>query len=313
MKEPLVSIAVITYNSEKTVIETLDSIKEQTYQQIELIVSDDCSKDDTIALCNKWIKRNQQRFVRTKVVEVARNTGISANFNRADVACHGEWVKPIAGDDVLTPNCIEDCVRYTVEHTDAKCIFGNIVAFGGNEEYCKWLTETHAKRNVEMSKMSHNELYSMILKGETPPAPAFFYNRNEFRRLNISNDERIPYIEDWPKWLQILDKGLDFHFLNKYIVKYRIGGISTSSDWESERVYRSKRLVFYFYQFPKLYSKNVDETIYKIVDGECEIYRKYIETSQKLKEIKNSKRYRLGSMLISPMKKFKKLWKKINH
>ena len=49
---PLVSINVITYNSSKFVLETLESAKAQTYQNIELIVSDDCSTDNTVEICN---------------------------------------------------------------------------------------------------------------------------------------------------------------------------------------------------------------------------------------------------------------------
>ena len=117
---PLVSVPVITYNSAKTVIETLDSIKAQTYQNLELIVSDDCSTDNTVEVCQKWIEENKSRFVRTEVVTVEKNTGVAGNLNRAEAACRGEWIKPIAGDDVLLPNCIQDCIDYVAEHPETK-------------------------------------------------------------------------------------------------------------------------------------------------------------------------------------------------
>ena len=59
---PLVSIIVITYNSSKYVLETLESAKAQTYQNIELIVTDDCSNDNTVEICRKWIEENKERF-----------------------------------------------------------------------------------------------------------------------------------------------------------------------------------------------------------------------------------------------------------
>ena len=114
MKMPLVSIAVVTYNSSKTVIETLDSIRDQTYLNIELIISDDCSKDDTVEVCRKWVEQNKDRFVRADVFNVEKNTGVSANFNRADAASRGEWGKPIAGDDLLLPNAIQEYVNYII-------------------------------------------------------------------------------------------------------------------------------------------------------------------------------------------------------
>ena len=56
--EQLVSVVVITYNSSQTVVETLDSIKTQTYQNIELIVSDDCSSDNTVEVVQNGIDEN---------------------------------------------------------------------------------------------------------------------------------------------------------------------------------------------------------------------------------------------------------------
>lgn len=73
-KNPLVSIIVITYNSAKYVLETLESAKAQTYQNIKLIVSDDCSTDNKIEICRKWLEKNKGRFVRTELITVEQNT-----------------------------------------------------------------------------------------------------------------------------------------------------------------------------------------------------------------------------------------------
>lgn len=56
MKNPLVSVIVITYNSSKYVLETLNSVAAQTYDNIELIISDDCSVDNTVEICRNWLK-----------------------------------------------------------------------------------------------------------------------------------------------------------------------------------------------------------------------------------------------------------------
>ena len=55
----LVSISVITYNSSKYILDTLDSVKAQTYPNLELVISDDCSTDNTIDLCKDWVKRTK--------------------------------------------------------------------------------------------------------------------------------------------------------------------------------------------------------------------------------------------------------------
>ena len=96
---PLVSIVIITYNSSTTIVETLDSVKRQTYSNIELIVSDDCSADNTVEVVKGWMERNKSRFVRAKLIESDVNTGVAVNLNRGNKDARGIWLKSIAGDD----------------------------------------------------------------------------------------------------------------------------------------------------------------------------------------------------------------------
>ena len=109
--KPLVSIVVITYNSSEYVLETLESAKAQTYTNIELIVSDDCSTDETVSICKKWFEANKDRFVNTIMVEAEINSGVPANANRGLAECKGEWIKFIAGDDILVSTGIEEFVK----------------------------------------------------------------------------------------------------------------------------------------------------------------------------------------------------------
>lgn len=303
----LVSVPVITYNSSKFVLETLESIKAQTYQKIELIISDDCSTDNTVELCRKWVEENKERFVRTQIITSELNTGVSANLNRAEAACQGEWVKGIAGDDLLMPNCIVDCVEYALEK-NANCIFGKIEAFGENQEYAQYLTDTFSERNDYMSTLTNEALYDMIVNGDTPPAPAFFYRRKFFIDNNITNDDRIPMIEDLPKWLNILKTGTKIDFFDHVVVKYRLGGISTSKKWLAPIVYANKRKMFFYYQFEYMHTRDSRNAINDLINYEVHIYETLYN---ELKMIRSSKAYKLGKFLLSPIKYISNLWKSI--
>ena len=79
---PLISIIAITYNSAKYIVELLESAKAQTYSNIELIISDDCSTDDTVAVCNSWIVKNTTLFNKLTLITAEKNTGIAPNVNR---------------------------------------------------------------------------------------------------------------------------------------------------------------------------------------------------------------------------------------
>jgi len=125
--QPLVSVIVITYNSAKYVLETLESIKKQTYKNIELIISDDGSNDQTLEICKKWINKNKKRFVHNELIPSTINTGIVRNYFRAIRKCRGKYIAQCAGDDFWTDNnkllkhveFLENNDEYGMVHTNA--------------------------------------------------------------------------------------------------------------------------------------------------------------------------------------------------
>ena len=76
-KLPIVTVIVYSYNSSQYIFETLESIRNQTYPSLMLIISDDCSTDNTVEICKKWIDKNESRFIKTKLLTYEKNTGIS--------------------------------------------------------------------------------------------------------------------------------------------------------------------------------------------------------------------------------------------
>ena len=278
LEEILVSVPVITYNSSKYVLETLESIKAQTYQNIELIVSDDCSTDNTVEICRKWIEENKERFVCTEIITSDINTGVSANGNRGRNACRGEWIKGIAGDDLLMPNCVEEYINYVKENNEAIAIFSKVIFFGENinvDSYENFFDYSFFDLNNQEEK---KWLYTKAL---IPiPAPTLFYNRNKFEKYDIYNDERIPLLEDQPKWAKLIEKDIKFHFINKQLIKYRVSesSLSTCRVFSKASV-RSYALYWLLYKFPtnikyigrrKAYQ---DYICYKAVVSNCLIWK----------------------------------------
>lgn len=250
MNNPLVSIAVITYNSARTIIETLESVSNQTYQNIELIISDDCSTDDTIDICQNWLSYNSNRFVRVEFVSANKNTGVSANYNRAEAACQGEWVKCIAGDDILMPNCIQDCMDYVTEYPDTIYLFGRCQVFGGTKEMQE---QVESQFRYDFFELPLDQQYKwLIYEGNCLPATTAFFNRERVKATGVKNDERIPLLEDWPKWINILNAGVRFAFIDKVTVKYRIseGALSTNFNSFSDAYLKSVALCYLYYRYP---------------------------------------------------------------
>lgn len=308
--QPLVSVPVVTYNSAKYVLETLESIKAQTYQNIELIISDDCSADNTVELCKKWVDKNRERFVRTQIITSEVNTGVSANLNRAEAACRGEWVKPIAGDDVLMPDCIDNCVNYVLDNQEVAYLFGKIEAFGASEERNKYFTENVF--DYSFFELDTKEQLERLVFGENciPASTCFFY-RGKALEFGITNDERIPLLEDWPKWINVLNKGLNLHFMDRTTVLYRIheDSLSTSRRRPSVHMQLSIFLFTLYYRYPKWFERDETEAGKRFANYHVQIYNELLQIEKQYNQIRSSRAYRLGKWLLTPFKMIKKIFK----
>jgi glycosyltransferase involved in cell wall biosynthesis len=102
-----VSIALCTYNGEKYILEQLDSILNQTYKPIEIIIVDDCSSDNTVQIIQEY----QQKYSLIKLYCNSFNLGIVKSFNRALSLCGGDYVALSDQDDIWFPNKIEELIN----------------------------------------------------------------------------------------------------------------------------------------------------------------------------------------------------------
>ncbi len=99
---PLVSIAIPAYKHAAFIEECLASVCAQTYPELELVLIDDGSPDETFAIAQRYLETHGKRFRRI-VLERWENRGVSANSNACIEACQGEWVHLLGSDDVLHP------------------------------------------------------------------------------------------------------------------------------------------------------------------------------------------------------------------
>ncbi len=97
MGEPLVSICIPAYNSAEYISETIESVLKQTYQNIELIVVDDQSKDNTVEVVSAIAERDS----RLKLYRNEQNLGMAGNWNHCMELCTGEYIKLMCADDLL--------------------------------------------------------------------------------------------------------------------------------------------------------------------------------------------------------------------
>ncbi len=219
--QPLVSIVVITYNSAKYVLETLESAKSQTYENIELIVTDDNSADETVELCKKWIDANKDRFTRTALVSSDTNTGIPANINRGINISSGYWIKCIAGDDLMTSKCLTELINYiSFSKENIRILYSDVIRFSGNSiANVKNIKFENAR--FCSSEVTAKEQYEILLRANRVLAASLIIRRDLLMSFN-GFDERFRLLEDWPLWLKVTHEGYKIYYLDKPLVYYRI-------------------------------------------------------------------------------------------
>lgn len=224
-KKPLVSIVLVTYNAQDYIIEALESIWRQTYENIELIITDDCSVDDTLCICRKWLQKHRERFVDSQILCATSNTGIGANRNRGCFAAKGEWIKQIDDDDRLKPSCISDYVEYILDNPGKSIVFSPLEPFGTVDlEKWKILLQTNFQYILNLSDFKRKVL---LCKNCLFPAPSAFINRFFFITIGGYN-ENIKYLDDWEFWLRAAFNNAKFAYIDKTEVEYRISPTSVS-------------------------------------------------------------------------------------
>ena len=219
---PLVSIHILTYNSSKYILDALESVKNQTYQNIELIISDDCSKDDTVNICCNWINQNKNRFVDAILVTTEKNTGTTGNGNRGLAVCKGEWYKPLAGDDALFPDCVEKMLQFVTAYPEAKVVVGKLKEYKFTFDEGNVVVGHMSKfnGNKKILDKSAEEQLKKLVNGNTFIPPTGFFSMQVVREIG-GYDEKYGILDDFPFYLQILIHGYKFYRLDEYVAKYR--------------------------------------------------------------------------------------------
>lgn len=247
--KPLVSVIVVAYQSSKFILETLESIKAQSWENIELILSDDGSTDETVSIGLKWLNENQSRFVNTRFLTVAQNTGIPANCMRGFEATQGEWIKFIGADDILLENCIADNMKVVQQKKDITFVISNLVEIDESGRIIRVSPENTGLNYFMQNQGSKKEQLKAYARW---PAflntPTFFYKR-ELLIDSFKSDYNIKIFEDTSVIFSIINKGARIFYLKKPTVKYRIhnNAISRSEKFETKRE-RESYLIYRHYR-----------------------------------------------------------------
>ncbi len=259
MNMKLVSVIVLAYRSAETIEQTLDSIKNQTYGNIELIVTDDCSPDNTVEVADKWINKNKGTLFDIKLVTAEKNTGIPGNINRALKQAKGDYIKIIAADDYMADEAVSEYVEFCEANprklpiakvhlfSDEKADFGNI------QKYCEVCYEFAGKDYKEQKRL--------LLVQNRIVAPSGSFYPMEFIKKAGGYDEHYIWFEDYPMNLKAVHEGYGFGLIDRELVWYRISGNSVTASRQLRLKKTEAKLFFRLKFWYLLQAKMVREAL----------------------------------------------------
>lgn len=191
MSSPLLfSIVVPTYNRESFILNTLESVFTQTYQNYELIIVDNCSTDSTVELLRPLAAAGKLKLIlheRNYERARSRNTGIE-NAN-------GDFLTFLDSDDFMYPNCLKDAAEFAAQNPQVKC-FHNLYEL------------IDAQKNVikKYDFPSLDDPVKAIANGNFMSCIGSFIHREVYQKYKFDTFVNLTGAEDWEFWLRILSE-----------------------------------------------------------------------------------------------------------
>ncbi|MDR2907158.1 MAG: glycosyltransferase [Bacteroidales bacterium] len=249
------SVVITTYNAERFLLDALNSLKSQTFQDFEWIITDDASTDHTRQIYRQWLADNPEFATRLKIIESKTNTGISANVNRGLRAASGDWIHVLSADDALFEDTLEQVCKFVKNNSDISVLQGISAIYNtdfADANLAGYLSENY--KTSDFFQRSSGKQYRYLLKHCHVVAPAVFFKKDAVEHVGFC-DESIPMIDDWPLWLKLTKADYKFYFLNRVVVKYRYHNKSFVNENKGlliDDVHRKARPVYDLYIAPNI-------------------------------------------------------------
>ena len=239
---PLVSICIPNYNKASFIGETIDSVYNQTYPNIELIIVDDGSTDNSVEIIrNKIIGAP----LRATFLQNTRNSGICFSLNKAISIAAGKYYQMIGSDDIILKNKIEDQVNvFEKLSEDYAIVFGKSYRMDLSGKYLE--KDYYESIEFDFSKLE-TAGFEDLLSTNFISSASHLARLSSIREVGMY-DESL-HTEDWDLWLR-LTKRFKFFFINEYDSVYRIVPTSLSNN--------SKNFAAVYYSYGKTLLKHIN-------------------------------------------------------
>ena len=206
-----ISIITVTYNSAASIEQTMRSVLDQSYKNIEYIIIDGGSTDQTLDIISKY-KAQLGYFISEK------DNGIYDALNKGIAAATGDIIGILHSDDFYTSNTAIEHVAQQFAKTNCNAVYANLY-------YVNRVNTDKITRKWHSGKYSNG----MFINGWMPPHPTFFVKNEVYKKFGAFN-LNFKTSADYELMLRLIHKHkIKLSYLDEYIIKMRVGGQSNVS------------------------------------------------------------------------------------
>ncbi|MFQ5751289.1 MAG: glycosyltransferase [bacterium] len=200
-KSDLVSVILPSYNHEKYVEASINSVLNQTYPNIEIIVIDDGSRDNTPAIIQKMAERFPENIT---FVNRKSNKGVPTTWNELLSYVNGKFLTPFASDDLLPPTALEKRVKFMLEHPDVDVLLTDFDGLSADGEIVQRRKKLELVPQFKrLYEIDFNNLYTELLRGNFLPGGAVIIRLERISKEEIYQDPLCPNLSDYDLWLRL--------------------------------------------------------------------------------------------------------------
>jgi glycosyltransferase involved in cell wall biosynthesis len=264
--KPLVTIGVAVYNGANYIIKTLESINNQTYSNIEIVIVDDGSSDNSYNLCVEWIGKCRFPVSLSKNIS---NLGLPKTRNVILNKMNGKYLNLFDQDDIMLPRKIEDDVALSeIQTSKTALIYSKVKLI---DEKGELLDQEYFDR-IKFKLHPVKDMFIELIRLNFISAPTVMVRADIIKEKGY--DESLQF-DDWDMWLR-LSKEYEFYFADYSNVYYRIHNNSMMANKNyKQTIIRNNANIRMFEKHLGI-NKRYNEAIYRKLK-ELSIYSYFLE------------------------------------
>lgn len=195
-----VSVIIPCYNQGKYVSDAIKSVLAQTYKNIEIVIVNDGSLDNSSEIINSF----SEKYKNILFFDNKENRGVIYARNMAIKACGGEYILPLDADDTIEPAYIEKAVKILDENSNIGIVYCKARMFGSKNEY--WNLKDFDKSNI----LYNNCIFCSAL-----------FRKSDFIKVGMYKEYMQYGCEDYDLWLSFIEHGFGVYRIDEILFNYR--------------------------------------------------------------------------------------------